>query len=127
MPPLPVTAAFTALAAVVLVALSLAVSLRRIKARVPLGDGGDPDLRLRIRAQGNFVEQVPIALIALGLVEAASPTWVALTLGGMLAAGRLLNALGMFRDAIPLRAAGMVLTYSMLLLAAGRLAIVSLG
>ncbi len=127
MPILPITTAFAALAAIALVALSLAVSLRRIRAKISLGDGGDSALLLRIRAQGNFVEQVPVALICLGLVEAASPPWMALALGGLLSVGRLLNAVGMYRDAVGLRAAGMVLTYSMLLMAAARLIVVSLG
>jgi hypothetical protein len=53
---LPITSLFAAAFAVALVALSLPVSLRRVKVGVMLGDSTDEPLHRRIRAQGNFIE-----------------------------------------------------------------------
>ncbi|KQM66534.1 hypothetical protein ASE65_00015 [Sphingomonas sp. Leaf16] len=87
-----------------------------------VGDSSDDSLRRRIRAQGNFIEYVPLGLIGLGLVEAhTAPAWLVVVIGGALAFGRLLHAIGMFRTSQSLRGIGMVLTYLALLLAAGRL------
>ncbi|KLN53127.1 MAPEG family protein [Variovorax paradoxus] len=119
---LPVTSLFAAAFAVALVALSVPVTLRRVKVGVLMGEGTDEPLRRRIRAQGNFVEYVPLALIALGLVEAqAAPAWMLLAMGGVLGFGRLLHAIGMARDVAALRGFGMILTYLALVSAAARL------
>ena len=42
----------------------------RVKFKIDDGDGGNEEMRQRIRAQANFVEYVPIALILLMLVGA---------------------------------------------------------
>ncbi|AGU53133.1 MAPEG family protein [Variovorax paradoxus B4] len=119
---LPVTSLFAAAFAVALVALSVPVTLRRVKVGVLIGEGTDEPLRRRIRAQGNFVEYVPLALIALGLVEAqAAPAWMLPAMGGVLGFGRLLHAIGMLRDVAALRGFGMILTYLALVSAAARL------
>ena len=119
---LPITSLFVAAFVAALVALSLPVTLRRIQVHVPIGDAGDDTLRRRIRAQGNFVEYVPIGVVALGLVESGgAATWMVLALGGALAAGRTLHAAGMLGGSTPLRGAGMLLTYIALLGAAARL------
>ena len=110
---LPITSLMAALAAVALVLLSLPVSLRRIKARVNLGDGGDALLQRRIRTQANFVEYAPMAVILVGLVELAGvDARVVWTLAGALALGRALHVFGMLRGVLPPRMAGMVLTYT---------------
>lgn len=119
---LPITSLFAAVFAVALVALSLPVSLRRIKVGVSVGDSADEPLRQRIRAQGNFTEYVPLGVIALGLVEAhATPAWIVVSIGGALAFGRVLHATGMLRASAPLRGFGMIFTYLALLAAALRL------
>ena len=104
---LPVTSLFVADFAVALVALSILVTLRRVKVGVLVGDGSDESLRQRVRAQGNFIEYVPLSIIALGLVEAhAAPAWMVLAIGGVLAFGRLLHAIGMLHTSAPLRGVG---------------------
>ena len=119
---LPITSSFVAAFAVALVVLSMPVTLRRIKIDVPYGDAPDETLRRRIRAQGNFVEYVPLSLISLGFVEASmAAPWMVVTLGGALAAGRVLHAVGMLGGSTPLRAGGMALTYLSLLGCAFRL------
>ena len=120
---LSITSSLVAAFAASLVALSLPVSLRRIKVGIPTGDAADETLRRRIRAQCNFIEYVPIGLIALGLVEASlASAWLVLALGGTLAAGSALHAAGMLGGVTPLRGIGMILTYLMLLDSAARLA-----
>ena len=108
----PVTSIPASAAALALIVLSMMVSLSRMKLDAAHGDAGDPGLLRRIRAQGNYVEYVPIGLILIGLAEACGVTAPILwALGGLLALGRLLHALGTFRGSTPLRAAGMIATY----------------
>jgi len=117
---LPVTALLTGGLCAVLVALSLLVSFARVRTKTSLGDGDDDMLRRRIRAQGNFVEYTPMALLAVGLVEHLSgSTLLALSLGGALLLGRLVHAAGMLGNLLPLRVVGMMLTYASLLGSAG--------
>lgn len=121
---LPVTTIIAALAAVALVGLSFSVSLARMKAGVEIGIGDDVRLLRRIRAQGNFIEYVPIALILCGLAEYRSigHGWV-WTIAASLVLGRLAHATGMLAGSTPFRAIGMLATYASLLTAAAALAI----
>ncbi len=121
---LPITSLFAAGFAIALVSLSFPISLRRVKVGEMVGNSDDDVLRRRIRAQGNFIEYVPLGLVGLGLVEAnAAPAWLVVAIGTALALGRLLHAIGMLRPSDSLRGFGMILTYLALLLAAGRLLI----
>lgn len=117
---LPVTTFLAAVATVALVALSFSVSLRRMKVGVDVGLGNDLGLLRRIRAQGNFIEYVPLALILSALAEyrGASPTliWV---FAGLLLVGRTAHAAGMLTGTTALRAIGMLSTYAALLFGAG--------
>ncbi|MCC8962252.1 MAPEG family protein [Bradyrhizobium sp. Pear76] len=122
MPVLPITSIFAAVSALALVALSIPVSLRRTKVGVMAGECPDETLHRRIRAQGNFIEYVPLGLISLGLVEAqAAQAWMVVVIGTILAFGRLLHAIGMLRGSPPVRGFGMLFTYLALVVAAGRL------
>jgi uncharacterized protein len=113
---LPVTSLLTGGLAAVLVALSLLVSFRRIRMKASLGDGGDEVLIRRIRAQANFIEYTPMALLALALVEyRGAPTLAVLGIGAALVFGRLIHAAGMLAGIVPFRVVGMILTYASLL------------
>ena len=68
---LPVTSFWIAVFAIALFVLSFPIALHRKRSRSSLGDGGDAGLQRRIRAQGNFTEYVPIALLVIGAVEAS--------------------------------------------------------
>ncbi|MGY8662527.1 MAPEG family protein [Bradyrhizobium sp. UFLA05-109] len=119
---LPITSIFAAAFAVSLVALSFPISLRRAKVGQMVGDSTDETLLRRIRAQGNFIEYVPLGVISLGLVEAhAAPTWAVVAIGAALALGRLLHLIGMLGGLAPVRGFGMLFTYAALVFAAGRL------
>lgn len=119
---LTISSITAAVAAVLLVALSLNVSFRRMAVGVEIGQGSDDTLHRRIRAQGNFIEYVPIGLVLLVLNElrGVSSGWL-WCLAGLLLGGRLLHALGILAAIRPFRAAGMLATYGTLLLGAGLL------
>ncbi|OYY13159.1 MAG: hypothetical protein B7Y70_03060 [Rhizobiales bacterium 35-68-8] len=121
-PVLPVTSLLAALAAIALIGLSLAVSLARVKAHVDIGTGDDARLLRHIRAQGNFVEYVPLALILCGLAEyrGAGPGWI-WTLAVLIVIGRASHAAGLLAGVRPLRAGGMLATFAALLTGAAAL------
>ena len=87
-----ITLLFTAFFALISVPMSIAVGLRRAKTGIMLSHGEDEDLLRRIRAHGNFVEYVPLALIALAGVEiVGAPVWLVLSCGGVLVLARLMH------------------------------------
>jgi uncharacterized membrane protein YecN with MAPEG domain len=110
---LPITSLFAGGFALALVGLSLSVTLRRVKTTILLGEGDDVGLRRRIRAQANFIEYVPLGVIVLALMELRGlPVAAVVSLGTALAIGRLLHAIGMYRDAPVLRGLGILATYA---------------
>jgi uncharacterized membrane protein YecN with MAPEG domain len=114
-----ITALFAGLLTLMMVPLSLQVSLRRAGLNSTFGDADDETLRRRIRAHGNFIEYVPTALIALGLVEwtGAPPVFV-WGLGIALVVARMLHSWGMLYTSTPaLRAIAMVTQHTMFLAA----------
>ena len=120
----PVTSALVVASALALVGLSIPVSMRRFSARVLLGNGRDKVLLARIRAQANFVEYVPAAMIVIGLAEAnGAAAWLVWTSAVSLVLGRAVHAFGMLTGARTRpRAVGMTLTWLALVLAAAGLA-----
>jgi len=64
-----ITALYAGLCGLLLVALYIRVSQRRLATKIGMGTGGDAVLEQRIRAHGNFIEAVPVALILLYLLE----------------------------------------------------------
>lgn len=123
-----ITTLYAALSAALLIALSLRVIAVRRRDRIALGDGGDPDLMQRIRAQGNFVEYVPMALIVMLLLELqALPAWLLHALGIALIAGRLAHGWALAAGSIPGRVAGMMLTFSVIAIGAAACLLTALG
>ncbi len=117
---LEITAIYAALLGLLFLLLSVLVTKHRLRAQVSLGDGGDARLGQAIRAQANFAEYVPIALILIALAEVAGASDILMnSLGGGLLLGRLLHAWGMNQPrAIHLtRKIGMMLTWLPILLA----------
>lgn len=109
---LPIT--LTIAAAAVLLNLWLGVRIARLRMvhKVITGDGGLAPLIARMRAQANFIENAPLFLILLSLVELAhgSATWLWLV-GILFIVARIFHAFGMDRTgANPLRGAGFALT-----------------
>ena len=60
---------FTALGTLLVLALALRVSAVRHGKRIHLGDGGDEGVLRRIRAHANAIENLPLALLLLLLLE----------------------------------------------------------
>lgn len=115
----PVTGLYAALFALLLVALSINVIRCRVSARVGLGDGGDPGLLRAGRAQGNFIEYVPLALIVILALELNHADRTLLhALGIALLLGRISHAYALVTDRLRFRQAGMILTFGVLLVGA---------
>lgn len=103
-----------------MVVLSIPITMRRFKSSVSFGIGGDEELERIVRAQGNYAEYTPLALIALGMAEhlALGSPWV-LAAAISLTAGRVLHAAALWGAGTLLRVIGMVLTYTALFIPAG--------
>lgn len=73
-----ITALYAGLCGLLLVTLYVRVSQRRLATKIGMGTGGDAILEQRIRAHGNFIESVPIALFLLYLLEqtAVDPIYI---------------------------------------------------
>lgn len=117
-----VTSLYVAIAALLLVILSVRVILGRGQARALIGDGGQETLARRIRAQGNFVEYTPIFLILLAMAEAEGMSLPALHMAGSIfMLGRVLHAYALsvaeVGQAAPsiCRLGGMMATFSTLI------------
>ena len=63
------TAAFAGLFLLMQLVLSVATSALRGQTGIGFGDGGNPKMAGRMRAHGNFIENVPVILIAMALAE----------------------------------------------------------
>ncbi|HEX6957918.1 MAG TPA: MAPEG family protein [Ferrovibrio sp.] len=129
--PFFVTPLYAALCGILLVLLSLRVVSGRFSRRVSLGDGGHDDLRQAVRAQANFTEYVPLALILLFLLELSrqAPVWALHLLGSALLLGRVVHAWGILSSARmpqPGRAIGIGLTWTTILTAAIWLLVIAL-
>lgn len=114
----PIYAGFLAL---LFLALSARVIRHRQTARISVGDHDDTALRKKMRVQANCAEYVPIGLILLASSELqGAPDWVLHVLGMSLLLGRLAHAAGMGAtpQRISLRIIGMLLTLTMIGLAA---------
>ena len=103
--------------------LYLILSFRVIAARraqsLGLGDGGNNDMLRRIRAHGNFAEYVPLVLVLMAFAELQNQSiWIIHTMGVFLVIGRPLHAIGVSRGMGNLRIAGMILTFSALIVGA---------
>jgi len=68
---IPVAAPYAAILGLLGAALTINVIVNRVRSRVDAGDGGIARLAQAIRAQGNFVEQAPLALIVIAFAEAS--------------------------------------------------------
>jgi len=110
---LTITMFLTATFGLMLVALSTYTSLRRRKLLVAHGDAGDTDLKRRIRAHGNFIENAPFLLIMTGALEMAqAPQWSVAAIALAFLVARLIHAVGTLYGKGPmLRASAMVIQH----------------
>ena len=111
-----ITGIYAALAALLVLILAFRVSLARRSAGVGSGDGGGAHafLARRIRAHGNAIETLPLALLLLLILEINQTERVLVHLFGiLLIVARILVAIGLTRSPglTPERAVGFVLTW----------------
>ena len=114
---LPITLTIAGAAAVVNIWLAVRIVMVRIKAKVLIGDGSNPLLVARMRAQLNYVEYTPFVLILMGLIELARGTSTWLWAAGIIyILGRIVHPFGLDKQAPhPLRAAGILTTWIVLI------------
>ena len=114
---LHITLLSTAFAGLIVIWLGARCGSVRTKEKILHGDGGSPLMMKRMRAQANFVEYTPFALLLIAALELAGKGgWLlSLAAAGFLV-GRILHAIGMDADtaAWP-RMAGMILTLPVIL------------
>jgi uncharacterized protein len=112
-----ITGIYAALATLLVVMLAMRISLARRGQRISTGDGGDAGMFLRIRTHANAVENVPLALLLLLLLELnqTQPLWLHIC-GCVLIVGRVLHALGMMVPSVGIgRTLGIALTWGVML------------
>lgn len=90
-----ITGLYAGLVGLLLVVLYIRVSQRRLAMKIGAGTGGDAELEQRVRAHANLVENAPLALILLLLVEqqGAAPVIVH-AFGAAFLVSRILHAQG---------------------------------
>jgi len=117
---LPITLTMAGAAVLLHIWLALRCSMVRIRQKVAVGDGGNPSMLARMRAHANFMENTPLFLILLGLIEMAdgSARWL-WGAGIAFILARISHAFGMDRPSPnPLRSGGMLVTLIALLVLA---------
>ncbi len=76
--------------------LSFKVSLKRLKHKVSTGDGDNSHLFKSIRVHANYIENAPLAMILLLVIELqGAPTWMVHLLGLAFVFGRILHVYGL--------------------------------
>lgn len=126
---LQTTLSLAAAAALITIWHMMRIGRVRMNEKIIHGDGGNPALIRRMRAQANFGESTPFVLIFIAAIEltAKGGTWLAIV-GALFMLGRVLHAIGMDKaEPNPLRMIGTL--FSMLtLLGLGVVAVlISLG
>ncbi|HQT64484.1 MAG: hypothetical protein B7Z75_02825 [Acidocella sp. 20-57-95] len=124
---IPVTLASAGILGLLYLVLSARVVMARGKYKIGLGDNAAASvalgkeheaspLHVAVRTHANFAENVPLALVLLGGIEAAGAAhWVVELLAVLLVAGRISHPFGMLRPAPnPFRAGGAMLTWVMI-------------
>ena len=95
--PIAITALYAGILTLIVVALAINVTIHRVKLRVPLGDGGNAEMRRMIRLHGNAAEYIPLAILLMAVYEINGGGHTALHIIGIaLVAGRLVQTWGMW-------------------------------
>ena len=113
-----ITMLYAGLLTLLVLALAGRVVAVRVKSRVGLGDGGNPELLQRVRVHANAIENLPLALLLLGGMELNGyPDLMVHVFGSALLLARLLHAWGLSRSTGPSpgRFAGTLLTWLVML------------
>lgn len=109
---LTTTLSLTAAALLINLWLSVRCGSIRGKEKIMHGDGGSALLLQRMRAQANFIENAPLVLIAIGLIEASGRggQWLA-SVGSIFMLARVSHGIGMDNPGFsPFRSIGALVT-----------------
>ena len=124
--PVPITAIFAGVLAIMLAAISVRVTRLRQRKKISLSDGGDKEMTAAIRVQGNFIEYVPMAIILMGLLEVGGAKhWIIYVFGALLVAARIAHAYALYTGFFPARVFGTATTWA--LIAIGGLLVIGLA
>lgn len=87
---------YIAVLGLLFIPITMRAGMYRVKSKIHIGLGEDPELLRRVRGQANFIETVPMALFLLVSMEllGASSIWLH-GLGILLVAGRCMHYLGL--------------------------------
>lgn len=97
------TLTFAAIFGVLHVIFTLRVGNYRRTSKINFGEGGDTELRNRIRGHGNFIENVPIALMLLLLNDLNGLSDMSLmVLGSVLLVSRIVHYLMIVTRSLPI-------------------------
>lgn len=107
------TALYAGLLAILVQAMGGSVGATRGRLKIPLGDGGNPELIVKTRRHMNAVENVPLALLLIALIElnGMPKLWIHV-LGASLVVARIVHPFGLKMDSInePARIFGAAVT-----------------
>ncbi|MCF6271821.1 MAG: MAPEG family protein [Rhodobacteraceae bacterium] len=110
----PAITAFTAGAIIIIqMVLMMYAASGRGKHRQGLGDGGNADMLKRIRMHGNLIENAPVILIVMALLEMGGAGRTLMVIfGAVFVIARIMHPLGLLRSSgtTPLRFIGASLT-----------------
>ncbi len=97
--PIEITGLYASVLALIMIVLGARVSIMRAQTDIPLLHGDNIALAERIRQHANFTENVPMALILMGIVEAAggSLAWLH-AIGATLLISRIVHPFGIKAD-----------------------------
>ncbi len=96
---IPITMLYAGIVTVLVILLQINVIRQRVSGKVSLGDGGNKALERASRAHGNAIENVPLTLILMGIIESAGAPGMAVQVFGIcLVAARVLHAIGIQRE-----------------------------
>lgn len=91
-----VTALYALPLIVVFLILWISVTKMRAGQGISIGDGGNPELLLRIRRHGNFIEWVPFTLLLMLIAELMGAPAIYLHISGaLLVIGRIVHPFGL--------------------------------
>jgi hypothetical protein len=120
-----ITALYGAILGLIVITLAVNVTVHRVKLRVPLGDGGNAEMRRMIRLHGNAAEYIPLAIALMLIYEFNSGSHLGLhVIGIALIAGRVIQTWGMWATDTTTR--GRQIGQSLTWLSVGALAVLNL-
>ncbi len=119
---LPITALYAALLMIIVGYLGYKIGSLRGSTGISIFHGDNMEVATAMRRHGNFTENVPMALILMGIVEANGGNGIFLhVMGVALVLARIAHPIGLHHDSIshPLRAVGALGTFLVMVVLAG--------